>query len=65
MLDKSTFSDKLKQYRLRQRWTQEQMATITGLTKSAICKLENGDSNPTDLTIAKIIHALPDFESAA
>jgi DNA-binding XRE family transcriptional regulator len=62
-IEKIDIGKKLKQYRMRKLWTLRQMATVTDLSEATIYKIEVGDVTPHDLTVAKILKAIPDLES--
>ena len=57
------FGERLKAYRLDRLWTLHQMATVTGLSISGLQSIENGKVQPHDLTVAKILKALPDLSA--
>ena len=45
---------KLKQFRLNQNLSLDDVAEITGISKATLWRIETGDSNPTQKTIDKI-----------
>jgi HTH-type transcriptional regulator / antitoxin HipB len=48
----------LKQLRIKQQLTQQQLADLVGIDKTQISKIENGSRNLTIETITKIANAL-------
>jgi transcriptional regulator with XRE-family HTH domain len=63
MLHNEQFAEQFKKYRLQRLWTLRQMANAVGVTIPTIWKIENGRVKPHDLTVAKILRALPDLET--
>ena len=51
----------LKQVRLQQNITQEQLAVRAGLSRSAISKMETGKSNIELLTLIQVLRVLQQF----
>jgi transcriptional regulator with XRE-family HTH domain len=61
-MENKTFGQKLKAYRMKRHWTLRQMSAITGVRIATLSKIERGDTQPFDLTQAKIKDALPGWE---
>jgi len=57
----SALGDYLRQIRLRQNLTQEQLAAKAGLSRSAISEMENGKTATSLLTIVQVLRALEQF----
>lgn len=51
-------AENIKQARLKQGLTQEQLAKKAGLDSNSLAKIERGESKPKVLTLTKIIKAL-------
>jgi transcriptional regulator with XRE-family HTH domain len=52
-----TIGDRVKRERLRNAWTQAQLAERAGITAVAISKIERGEVRPHPSTIAKLAGA--------
>jgi transcriptional regulator with XRE-family HTH domain len=52
----------LLKYRMKRRWTLQQLSNVTGVSVSALWYAENGKVNPHELTKARITDALPDLK---
>lgn len=52
----------LKDFRLSKNKTQQEMANIIGISKSAYEKYEYGDNYPSMKTLIKIKEKFPDFD---
>ena len=59
MYDEITFGETIRIYRLRKRMTQQELASLVGVSKTTISNYENGISEPNSYTIfLKISKAL-------
>ncbi|HXJ31418.1 MAG TPA: helix-turn-helix transcriptional regulator [Gemmatimonadales bacterium] len=54
----STLGRQVRRYRLRQAWTQDELATRAGISRSTLLKIEAGDHQPHPPTIRKLARAL-------
>ncbi len=52
----------LKRIRLQQNLTQEQLAKIAGLSRSAVSQMERGGSGVSFITIIQVLRALQQFQ---
>ncbi len=58
MLDKSTIGQRIEYYRNRKGLTQEELARLVGLTRTAITQIEQGNRNVTALELHRISQTL-------
>jgi transcriptional regulator with XRE-family HTH domain len=58
---KQNIATALKTYRLEREWTLEEMATVTGFHASTLHRIEEGKTNPHDLTLHILKRKLPGF----
>lgn len=58
MIDLQTIGNKIKQTRLMQKKTQQQIADACGISKSMLSKIENGQTAAAVATLSKICKAL-------
>lgn len=47
-----------REYRIQRKYTQEQLADLTGLDTRTIQRIENGERNPSVESLAKLAKAL-------
>lgn len=57
-LDLQTIGKKIKQARLRSKKTQQQVADLSGISKSMLSKIENGQTSSAVATLSKISQSL-------
>ncbi|MFD1848528.1 helix-turn-helix domain-containing protein [Oceanobacillus bengalensis] len=57
-MDLNKIGQKIKQLRLRQKKTQQQIADVCGISKSMLSKIENGQTASAVATLSKISEAL-------
>jgi len=58
----SGLGDIIRQFRLQQNITQEKFAVKAGLSRSAICELENGKTATSLITIVQVLRALEQLQ---
>lgn len=51
---RSDLSERIKQYRINNNLTLDELAHMTGVSRATLARIENGQSNPTMKTIAAI-----------
>ncbi len=59
------FGATLKRSRMRRLWSLRQMAVVTGMSVNGIRQIEAGKVKPHELTVARIVKALPDIIEGA
>lgn len=57
-IEASNFGNAIKEARLRQNLTQDELGEKIGVKRSQICKLESGKCSPTLATISRVFKAL-------
>ena len=51
--------NRVQMYRWKKKWSEEQLARVAGVSRSVICKLENGtNTNPTAEVAFRLADAL-------
>ncbi|MEN2465133.1 XRE family transcriptional regulator [Ornithinibacillus sp. FSL M8-0202] len=58
IINLETIGKKIKEMRLRKKWTQQQVADEAGISKSMLSKIENGQSASAIATLSKISEVL-------
>ena len=59
----SSISQQIKDYRIKQCWSQEQMGKFLGVTQAAVSLMEGDTYVWTDLTIARLKKKMPWVEA--
>ena len=57
-MDELEFAQRLKRYRRERGLTQQELAERCGMKASNLCRLENGNGNPSVATLEKIARGL-------
>lgn len=57
MKARSIFASNVKKLRKLNRWTQEDLASISGLTQSAVAQFESGDRYPSSRSLERLSDA--------
>jgi len=64
-MERTEVKTRLKEYRLSRCWTLRELSEATGIPIQTLSYLEKGRSLPTDLTVAKLLRAIPDLAKVA
>lgn len=64
-MERHELRTKLKAYRLSRLWTFRELSEATGINIQTLHKIETGGCMPTDLTVAKLLRAIPDLKDVA
>lgn len=59
MVSKKTLANAIKRYRFHKEWTLDEMAKATGLHLTTIQRLEKGERNCHELTLAILLNHCP------